>query len=124
MGLHNCSKIFKSNIATTRVFALGIKFIPVWKRVVVKRPFCGLKEFRRRMTNKMFFEETQPGVLREMKTFTSKTNIFGQTKVTEKLTTFVLNLGMVPLTSWKTYIRNLLKICPTMNFPYFKISWR
>ena len=56
MGLHNLSKIFKPNIATTRVFSLGMKFIPVWKKVVVKKPFCGFKEFRRRMTNKMFFE--------------------------------------------------------------------
>ena len=29
MGLHNFSKIFRPNIATTRVFSLGMKFIPV-----------------------------------------------------------------------------------------------
>jgi len=29
MGLHNLSKSFKPNLATTRVFSLGTKFIPV-----------------------------------------------------------------------------------------------
>ena len=37
MGLHNFSKIFRPNIATTRVFSLGMKFIPVWKKVHGKK---------------------------------------------------------------------------------------
>ena len=32
MGLHNFSKVFRPNIATTRVFSLGMKLIPVWKK--------------------------------------------------------------------------------------------
>ena len=42
IGLHNFSKIFKPNIATTRVFSLGMKFIPVWKKVVIKNLFVDL----------------------------------------------------------------------------------
>ena len=102
MGLHNFSKIFKPNIATTRVFSLGMKFIPTWKKVVVKKPFCGFKEFRRRMTNKMFFEETEPGVFVKNKTFMLKKKISGRTKLSKKLTIFVSDLGMVLQTSLKT----------------------
>jgi hypothetical protein len=43
MGLHNLSKTFKPNVATTRVFSLGMKFIPAWKKVVVKKIFLDLK---------------------------------------------------------------------------------
>ena len=39
-----------------------MKFIPAWKKVSVKKPFDGFNDFRRKMTNKMFFEETKPGV--------------------------------------------------------------
>ena len=31
-GLHDISKSFKPNLATTRVFSMGTKFIPVWKK--------------------------------------------------------------------------------------------
>jgi hypothetical protein len=41
MGLHNLSKTFKLNVATTRVFSLGMKFIPKWKKVVVKNLLVG-----------------------------------------------------------------------------------
>ena len=74
MGLHNFSKIFRPNIATTRVFSLGMKFIPVWKKVSVKKPFDGFNDFRRKMTNKMFFEETKPGVFERNKNFHIKSN--------------------------------------------------
>ena len=30
-GLHDVSKSFRPNLATTRVFSMGTKFIPVWK---------------------------------------------------------------------------------------------
>ena len=73
-GLHNFSKIFRPHVATTRVFSLGLKFIPVWKKVTIKKPFAGFNEFRRRMTNKMFFEETSPGIFERNKTFRIKSN--------------------------------------------------
>ena len=73
-GLHNFSKIFGPNVATTRVFSLGLKFIPVWKKVTIKKPFAGFNEFRRRMTNKMFFEEKTPGVFVRNKNFHIKNN--------------------------------------------------
>ena len=31
-GLHDVSKSFRPNLATTRVFSMGTKFIPVWKK--------------------------------------------------------------------------------------------
>ena len=74
MGLHNFSKIFRPNIASTRVFSLGMKFIPVWKKVSIKKTFDGFNEFRRKMTNKMFFEETKPGVFERNKNFHIKSN--------------------------------------------------
>jgi hypothetical protein len=74
MGLHNFSKMFRPNIATTRVFSLGMKFIPVWKKVSVKKPFEWFNDFRRKMTNKMFFEETKPGVFERNKNFHIKSN--------------------------------------------------
>ena len=39
-----------------------------------KKPFAGFNEFRRRMTNKMFFEETSPGNFERNKTFRIKSN--------------------------------------------------
>ena len=53
-----------------------MKFIPTWKKVVVKKPFYGFKEFRRRMTNKMFFEEKEPGVFVRNKNFHIKNKNF------------------------------------------------
>ena len=61
MGLHDISKSFRPNLATTRVFSLGTKFIPKWKNIKIKKPFFKFEDFRRRMTNKMFFEEVSPG---------------------------------------------------------------
>ena len=40
MGLHNLSKSFKPNLATTRVFSLGTKLIPVWKSMKIVKPFA------------------------------------------------------------------------------------
>ena len=74
MVLHNFSKVFRPNIATTRVFSLGMKFIPVWKKVSVIKPFDGFNDFRRKMINKMFFEETKPGVFERNKNFHIKSN--------------------------------------------------
>ena len=54
MGLHNFSKTFNSNVATTRVISLGMKFIFVWKKIVIKNLFAGFKEFRGRMTSNVF----------------------------------------------------------------------
>ena len=107
MGLHNLSKIFKPNIATTRVFSLGMKFIPTWKKIIVKKPFCGFKEFHRRMTNKMFFEETKPGVFERNKNFHIKSNRWVDE---EKEFSIFLKNGL-----WKSN-----KTCPIMNFPNFK----
>ena len=56
--LHGISKSFRPNFATTRVFLIGTKFIPVWKKTKIWNPFSKFQDFRRRMTNKMFFEET------------------------------------------------------------------
>ena len=55
MGLHNLSNNFKPNLATTRVFSLGMKFIPVWKKNGIVKPFSKFEVFRRRMSNKVFF---------------------------------------------------------------------
>ena len=55
MGLHNLSKSFKPNLETSRVFSLGTKFIPVWKSMKIVKPFAKFEDFRRRMSNKVFF---------------------------------------------------------------------
>ena len=60
VGLHNLSKNFKPNLTTTRVFSLGTKFIPVWKQMKVQNPFAKFEDFRRRMSNKVYFTETTP----------------------------------------------------------------
>ena len=39
MGLHNLSKIFRPNIATTRVFSLGMKFIPTMEKSRCQKTF-------------------------------------------------------------------------------------
>ena len=31
-GLHDVSKSFRPNLATKRVFSMGLKFIPKWKK--------------------------------------------------------------------------------------------
>ena len=94
MGLHNLSKSFKPNLATTRVFSLGTKFIPVWKSMKIVKPFAKFEDFRRRMSNKVFFEEISPGTFVRNKNFHVKEN-FGQTIGTQKLTLFVTTLEMV-----------------------------
>ena len=67
VGLHNLSKSFRPNLTTTRVFALGTKFIPVWKRMDIKKPFAKFEDFRRRMSNKVYFAETTPGMFVKQK---------------------------------------------------------
>ena len=48
MGLHNLSKSFKPNLATTRVFSLGTKFIPVWNSMKIVKPFAKFEDFHRK----------------------------------------------------------------------------
>ena len=44
-GLHDISKSFRPNVATTRVFSMGTKFIQVWKKVTGKNLSQNLKFF-------------------------------------------------------------------------------
>ena len=90
-GLHDVSKSFRPNLATTRVFSLGTKFIPKWKNVKIKKPFSKFEDFRRRMTNKMFFEEVSPGSCVRNPKFRLQNN-FGYRSNTKKLMNFVLGL--------------------------------
>ena len=53
---------------------MGTKFIPIWKKTKIYKPFSKFLDFRRRMTNKMFFEETTPGVFIRNKKFGIKNN--------------------------------------------------
>ena len=91
MGLHNLSKSFKPNLATTRVFSLGTKFIPVWKKVVIKKPFSKFEDFRRKMSNKVFFEETTPGTFVRNKNFHIKTG-FWTDEIYNDIDTFCYNI--------------------------------
>ena len=82
-GLHIFLKTFRPNIATTRVFSLGIKFIPVWKKVSIKKLFVGFNDFRRRVTTNMFFEETSPGVFERNKNLRIKSHLWISEQVNE-----------------------------------------
>ena len=42
-GLHDVSKSFRPNLATTRVFSLGTKFIPKWKSNKIINLFRNLR---------------------------------------------------------------------------------
>ena len=83
MGLHNLSKSFKPNLATTRVFSLGTKFIPVWKSMKIVKPFAKFEDFRRRMSNKVFFEEISPGTFVRNKNFHLKGNFWTDNRYPE-----------------------------------------
>ena len=93
MGLHNLSKSFKPNLATRRVVSLGTKFIPVWKKVVIKKPFSKFEDFRRKMSNKVFLKKLLQALSLETKTFTLKL-VFGRTKFTMTLIRFAIISGM------------------------------
>jgi len=82
-GLHDISKSFRPNLATTRVFSMGTKFIPVWKNTKIWKPFSKFQDFRRRMNNKMFFEETTPGVFVRNRKFGLKNNWWASTQYKE-----------------------------------------
>ena len=69
MVLHNLSKSFRPNLTNTRVFSLGTKFIPVWKNIGIIKPFSKFEDFHRKMSNKVFFEETTPGTFVKNKNF-------------------------------------------------------
>ena len=75
-GLYDLSKSFRPNLATTRVFSLGTKFIPKWNKVKIRQPFPKFEDFRRRMTNKMYFEEINPGVFVRNPNFGIKVNFW------------------------------------------------
>ena len=75
-GVHDVSKSFRPNLATTRVFSLGTKFIPQWKNIKIKKPFSKFEDFRRRMTNKMFFEEVSLGSFVRNPKFKLKNNFW------------------------------------------------
>ena len=83
MGLHNLSKSFKPNLATTRVFSLGTKFIPVWKTMKIDKPFSKFQDFHRRMANKVFFEETIPGTFVKNKNFHIKGDFWTEERYNE-----------------------------------------
>ena len=89
VGLHNLSKSFRPNLTTTRVFSLGTKFIPVWKQMKVQNPFAKFEDFRRRMSNKVYFTETTPGTFVKNKNFHIK-KIGGLMNSIVKLITFVI----------------------------------
>ena len=74
VGLHNLSKSFRPNLTTTRVFSLGTKFIPVWRQMKVQKPFAKFEDFRRKMSNKVYFTETIPGTFVRNKNFHIKNN--------------------------------------------------
>ena len=44
-GLHDISKSFRPNLATTRVFSIGTKFLPVWKNSKIWKPFLKISGF-------------------------------------------------------------------------------
>ena len=75
-GVHDVSKSFRPNLATTRVFSLGTKFIPQWKSIKIKKPFSKFEDFRRRRTNKMFFEEVSRGKFVRNPKFKLKNNFW------------------------------------------------
>jgi len=74
VGLHNLSKSFRPNLTTTRVFSLGTKFIPVWRQMKVQKPFANFEDFRRKMSNKVYFTKTTPGTFVRNKNFHIKNN--------------------------------------------------
>ena len=90
VGLHNLSKSFRPNLTTTRAFSLGTKFIPVWKQMKVQKPFAKFEDFRRRMSNKVYFTETTPGTFVKNKNFHIKKKIGGLTNSTVKSITFAI----------------------------------
>ena len=51
-----------------------MKFIPVGKKVSIKKTFVGFNVFSRRLPNKRFFEETKPSVFERNKKFHIKSN--------------------------------------------------
>ena len=59
----------------------------------IVKPFAKFEDFCRRMSNKVFFEETTPGTFVRNKNFHIKGN-FWQTKDPMKLTLFVTTLEM------------------------------
>jgi hypothetical protein len=62
---------------------MGTKFIPVWKNTKIWKPFSKFQDFRRRMNNKMFFEETTPGVFERNRKFGLKNNWWASTQYKE-----------------------------------------
>ena len=94
VGLHNLSKSFRPNLTTTRVFALGTKFIPVWKMMDIKKPLLNSRILEGECQTKYILLRLHLVRLLETKIFTSKI-IGGLTNSTVKLTAFVLEYAIV-----------------------------
>ena len=58
------------------MFSLGTKFIPVWKKLSIVKPFSKFEDFRRRMSNKVLFEVETPGNFVLNKNFHIKGNFW------------------------------------------------
>ena len=74
IGIHNLSKSFRPNLATTGVLSLGTKFIPKWKFEEGNNAFKIFNDFIRKMNNKVYFTETKPGVFERNAKFKLKSN--------------------------------------------------
>ena len=61
-GLDDISKSSRPNLATTRVFLWEPNLFQCGKKTKRYKPFSKFQDFCRRVTNKMYFEETTPGV--------------------------------------------------------------
>ena len=92
-GLHDVSKRFRANSATIRVFATARKFIPIWKKAKIYKPFSELQDFRTRMTNKMFVRKL-PWCFCQIGNLALKT-VGGLLNNTKKLMNFVKKIVMV-----------------------------
>ena len=91
MGIHNLSKSFRPNLNTTRVFALGTKFIPKWRKNNFNKAFSNFNDFRRRLNNIIYFEETNPGVFVKNKSFRLKSTFWASDSYKE-LDDFCFNI--------------------------------
>ena len=118
MGLLNLLKSFKPNLATPRVFLIGSKFIPVWKKMKVVKRFAKFEDFRRGLSNKVFFEETAPGTFVRNKSFHIKKQ-FRTDKQCMKLIISVITFGYVLQTMGKNI---QFETNPADQLPYLSLT--
>ena len=78
-------------------------------------------DFRRKMTNKMFFEETKPGVFERNKNFHIKNNRWVDAQYNE-IDNFCFNLRDGILNIFEKYLLEVKQNLSKMNFPNFKKS--